>query len=620
MTHAYRAVGWNRQKRIYDGVLVAGIVLYLAVFIGGTLVLRPNATVETALIRGLGTCAFLLLHVVLSIGPLARLDRRFLVLLYNRRHLGVAMLVVALAHGAFSIVQFHGFSDRNPLVNLLTANTRFDSLASFPFQPLGLLALVILFLMAATSHDYWLANLTAPTWKRLHMLVYVAYPLLVAHVALGTLQSQTNPVLASALGLGVAWIATIHLVAGFRERRLDRGAETRVDEGFIDVVSADAIPDGRAHIATIAGDRVAIFRYGNKISAVSNACEHQNGPLGEGRIVDGCIVCPWHGYEYRPESGQSPPPFTEKIPTFDVKVVDGRVWIHPKPHPPGTFVEPAIFETDDFEPDFETAASDPPSPGSDEAGDFYVGYRKLAPPRLVEFARRLASGLLVGGVALAFTLAATQERFDPGTFEFGTTRSFAGQIVADPYPVLAVTPPAPRGQATAPSRFVLVGFGKAGAEPEVEGLEGRQVELDGTLIYRDNMTMVEIAPESANAAQSAPRPPQRTDDSESLGRHTLAGEIIDLKCYLGVMKPGRGKTHRACAVNCIRGGIPPVLVVSDPDAPARYLMLLDPEDQPVNDRVLEVVAEPIEITGEVVRRDDLYYLKADPADYRRLTG
>ena len=75
--------------------------------------------------------------------------------------------------------------------------------------------------------------------------------------------------------------------------------------------------------------------------ALSNVCRHQNGPLGEGKIVGGCIVCPWHGYEYEPASGRAPAPFTERLPTFSVRVVSGRVLIDPTPHPPGTYIEPA---------------------------------------------------------------------------------------------------------------------------------------------------------------------------------------------------------------------------------------------------------------------------------------
>ena len=342
MGHPYQAVGWNRQKKVYDRTLVLGVALYLVVFLAAGFLLKPGATAETLVIRALGTGAFVLLHVVLSIGPLCRLDRRFLPLLYNRRHLGVVTFLLALAHGAFALVQFHAVGDLNPLVSVLASNTRWDSLAQFPFQPLGVLALLILFLMAATSHDFWLANLTAPVWKALHMLVYAAYGLIVMHVVLGVLQAETSPVLAGALGVGLAWILGLHLVAGFRERRLDEPWDGRAGEaGFVPVCGVDEIGEGRARIVTLAGDRVAVFRYDGKVSALSNACRHQNGPLGEGCVIDGHVTCPWHGYQYLPDSGRSPEPFTEKVPTFRVRVADGVVHVHPAPLPAGTRVEPA---------------------------------------------------------------------------------------------------------------------------------------------------------------------------------------------------------------------------------------------------------------------------------------
>ena len=89
MSESYRAISWNPQKKRYDLALVAGVVLYLAVFVGIGAATHPEATPETLLIRAFGTGAFVLLHVILMIGPLARMDRRFLPLLYNRRHLGV---------------------------------------------------------------------------------------------------------------------------------------------------------------------------------------------------------------------------------------------------------------------------------------------------------------------------------------------------------------------------------------------------------------------------------------------------------------------------------------------------------------------------------------------------
>jgi nitrite reductase/ring-hydroxylating ferredoxin subunit/DMSO/TMAO reductase YedYZ heme-binding membrane subunit len=352
LSHAYKAVGWNRQKRLYDLVLCLGIVVYLTAFLAVSLVRQPAPTIETVLIRAFGTCAFLLLHVVLSIGPLARLDRRFLPLLYNRRHLGVTMFLLALTHGAFSIIQFHALGDTNPLVSVLTSNGSYDSVAQFPFQVLGLLALVILFLMAATSHDFWLTNLTPPVWKTLHMLVYVAWGLLVAHVALGAMQDETHPTLAAFVAAGVVWVLTLHLVAGSREGASDRDLQALPtdEEGFVEVCRVGDIREKRARIICLSGERVAVFRYEGKISALSNVCQHQNGPLGEGRVIDGCITCPWHGFQYRPEDGSSPPPFTEKVPTFRVKVIGDRVLVHPEPLVPGTHVDAAVFESEGVEP------------------------------------------------------------------------------------------------------------------------------------------------------------------------------------------------------------------------------------------------------------------------------
>jgi nitrite reductase/ring-hydroxylating ferredoxin subunit/DMSO/TMAO reductase YedYZ heme-binding membrane subunit len=341
MSTEYRAISWNSQKKTYDLVVFSLLLTYIAVFVGIGAWRNPTATAETLLIRAFGTAAFLLLHIVLCIGPLARLDRRFLPLLYNRRHLGVTTFLMGVAHGGFALFQFHALGNVNPLVSLFTSNPRYGDLPEFPFQALGFFALVILFLMAATSHDFWLRNLSAPTWKRLHMLVYVAYTLIVAHVILGALQSETTRVLPVALITGVATVLTLHLAAAFKTARIDRERYAGSQDGFVEVCRADRIPEKRATIISLSGERVAIFRHDGKISAVSSVCQHQNGPLGEGRIIDGCITCPWHGYQYRPEDGAAPPPFKEKIPTFRVRVVDGTVFVHPKPNPAGTYVEPA---------------------------------------------------------------------------------------------------------------------------------------------------------------------------------------------------------------------------------------------------------------------------------------
>jgi methionine sulfoxide reductase heme-binding subunit len=346
MSTTYRTVAWNPEKRRYDLIAAGVIVAFLVIVVGVQAALRPELTIETVLIRALGAAAFTLLHVILCIGPLCRLDCRFLPLLYNRRHLGVMMFTLALAHGVFSIIQFHSAGTLNPLVSVLVGNDRYDTIVQLPFQPFGLAALAILFLMAATSHDFWLHNLTAPVWKTLHMGVYVAYTFIVLHVVFGVLQGETSPFVAWTLCAGVVVVCGLHTIATHREAPQDRENTQVRDSGFVDVCNVADIPEKRAVMTCLSGERVAVFRYDGKVSAISNVCQHQNGPLGEGRIVNGCVVCPWHGYEYRPDTGASPPPFTEQVPTFDVRVVAGRVLVHPQPHAPGTHVEPAVLTVD----------------------------------------------------------------------------------------------------------------------------------------------------------------------------------------------------------------------------------------------------------------------------------
>ena len=337
----YKTVQWNQQKKIYDFVLVGGVAAYLATFGVATEMLFPRVTDEIMIIRAFGTAAFVLLHIILCIGPLCRSNPKFLPLLYNRRHAGVTLFVLALAHAAMVVATYHAGSDTNPILSIFVSSPMTGSVAGVPFQPFGFFALVILFLMAATSHDFWLANLSAPVWKSLHMLVYVGYALLVMHVTFGVLQGEGGPLYVVATALGLVTVLGLHITAARRETAADREMQSVSSDGFDDACAVADIPENRARIVCLSGERVAIFKYEGNISAVSNVCQHQNGPLGEGKIVFGCITCPWHGYQYVPETGASPPPFVEKVPTFNVRVKNGRVFVHPKPNPAGTKAEPA---------------------------------------------------------------------------------------------------------------------------------------------------------------------------------------------------------------------------------------------------------------------------------------
>lgn len=340
MSVKYIPVQWNKNKWRYDAVMLAAVALFLILFIYVTPSAlgheRPvNPQIHNA--RAFGACAFMMLTVILCIGPLARLDRRFLPLLYNRRHFGVMTAFVALTHANFVINWYFAFSSAGKIEGLLSSNTSYGQLSGFPFEAFGVFALICLGILAATSHDFWLKFLTAPVWKRLHYLIYAAYASVVAHVAFGILQDQQNHIFTIVVMVSATAVAALHIMAAWAEHT----GRTASSELWVDVCNQSDMREGFAKITRLAnGDRVAVFLMEGKLSAISNACAHQNGPLGEGKIIACLVTCPWHGFQYDVRSGRSPAPFTEMVPTYRVRLEGDQVQIHPDANPPGTYVEP----------------------------------------------------------------------------------------------------------------------------------------------------------------------------------------------------------------------------------------------------------------------------------------
>lgn len=248
--------------------------------------------------------------------------------------------------------------------------------------------------------------------------------------------------------------------------------------------------------------------------------------------------------------------------------------------------------------------------------EFYIGWQNQSPPGIGSHVRNAVLALTLVVLCLAVILAFAQKSIGVAVFEWGDLKSFTGILKAEPYPHLLVQRP---GQAGSQSAYYLVAPFKFGLDSNtVAALNDKMVTLKGTLIYRNNQTMIEAVPDSIKlAADSAPA--ASSPATASLGRQTLVGEIVDSKCYLGVMNPGRLTPHRACAVRCISGGIPPILLVRHTEGPPLYFLLVSADGRPVNQQVLDMVAEPVEITGEVVREGALAILRADPATYRRVS-
>jgi len=251
-----------------------------------------------------------------------------------------------------------------------------------------------------------------------------------------------------------------------------------------------------------------------------------------------------------------------------------------------------------------------------EEDEFFIGYAPPMPPRLGRFVRRVVIGIGCLVVIVAVTLASGHIRLEGGTFEFGHPRSFSGTIVEHPYPGLRLdgvdwnVEPWP----------LLVAPGKRGADALVSGLEGRHLTLTGTRIQRGAHTMIEVEPASLSSQVSAAPSVEATAFLEQSDRVAvqLTGEIVDSKCFLGVMVPGSGKTHKECASLCLRGGIPPALYVQDRAGHSSLLLLVGPTGDPIGARALQVAGEAISLTGSIQRRGGWLVLQTDPTYWRRI--
>lgn len=242
---------------------------------------------------------------------------------------------------------------------------------------------------------------------------------------------------------------------------------------------------------------------------------------------------------------------------------------------------------------------------------FYVGWQPRAERDVARSARAAAALLVLAALAAGALWAASQRGWQPATFEFGVERDFEGDYAHAPVPHLRVARPGADAGAT---RWLLVAPGKHGGESGWSGFDGRRVALRGSLVHRAEGALVEVVPDSLR--ELGPAAP--ADGPQFLGHVVLSGEIVDSKCWLGVMNPGNLRTHRACATLCVRGGIPPILVVRTYDAGLRQAVLVGRDGEPVNEAVLDLIALPVEVAGELERHDDLFVLRVDPVTIRRL--
>jgi hypothetical protein len=247
--------------------------------------------------------------------------------------------------------------------------------------------------------------------------------------------------------------------------------------------------------------------------------------------------------------------------------------------------------------------------------EFYVSYingslGSKTKRTLKRFERSAVTLIIVSAVVFGFS----QKPFKNGTFELLSDTKITGTYHENPYPMLRVQ--------VAENTFkniLLLGFGKSGANPfleqikkEAKDLNGKTLSIEGNLIYYNGKTLIQITDEEKVTLETTKK--LKTPAKDIISKMTLQGEIIDPKCYFGVMKPGKGKIHRSCAVRCISGGVPPVLATTDDNNISEYYLLTDLKGHPINSDILPYIGKPAQIKGIVEKMEDWYIMKIDVSD------
>lgn len=247
--------------------------------------------------------------------------------------------------------------------------------------------------------------------------------------------------------------------------------------------------------------------------------------------------------------------------------------------------------------------------GADD--EYFVGYLPT-PPRLLRFQLAVVTVAVLGMLGIATVLASSSSG-EHGHFGGGEA-DFVGVFSAMPVPLLRV-PDAEGGVRT----FLVVRGGKSGLPAaQVAEHDGHVVRLRGGLVERDGLGMIEVyQPIEAAELDAEARARVEARSQRPRGHVALEGELVDSKCWLGRMHPGAGRTHRACAQQCVAGGIPAILVVRRDDGAETPYVLAGIEDDATQLAILELVADPVRVEGSLREDGDLLVLDVEPASLGR---
>lgn len=240
---------------------------------------------------------------------------------------------------------------------------------------------------------------------------------------------------------------------------------------------------------------------------------------------------------------------------------------------------------------------------------FFVGWSpELARPTR-RFLLTAGAGLAVGAGAVGLGLGAVAPHPGPGFWDQGKKVAVTGTIYPGPYLHLLT-----EDLGDGPRTVLLVGAGKDRVTVR-PALTFTGAAVTGTLIERGEHAMMAVDGVYPDPAPGRVLPGPEKD----LGDAVMTGEILDAKCWFGAMRPGHGKTHKACAALCATGGLPLAFCETGRCSDGKAaLLLLNDRGQAFGREILPLVADPVMVRGRIVEVAGLRQVRVKLSDIVRL--
>lgn len=368
------AAVWAVLQRAWFDVLLCVVP---AIVISFSEQLLPDKNLPTRLLSLFGLMAYAGLNLLLLIGPWTRFFPKLVWLYKHRRHLGVSIFLLGLGHASIIFSFYFSYSLQTllsytlPFLGLTAlfimgalAATSFDKIQKhvniFQWEGLHTLLLVLYSALLAAyftnagesielSHRlffvgvliYWLliSPFALPSrllrfvngWKQLHVLVYAAYASLFIHVWTARVAEE---VLYKKIGFFALTMFVVgsHIVGWIfffvkRKKEIASVPDAPRNDGKCQIGKSEDFVEGIGKKIVVYNEDLAVFRYEEKVYAISNRCPHQGGPLFEGKIRNGYVECPWHGYQFGIKDGKGPPEFGDAVQSYPVQEIDGYVYV-----------------------------------------------------------------------------------------------------------------------------------------------------------------------------------------------------------------------------------------------------------------------------------------------------